>query len=270
MVLCVRTQRFCFCNLNGRNWRGKLVERNLGFCYDSVRRCGKLLPQIHQKRYIPLLFHEKLIQRRKEKGMAQEDLAEQLYVSRQTVSKWENGECMPDADKFIRLSDILEISLDELAGRKVEAESVVDPTPKLPKPGKKLFHILAAVAVCLLFALGGFILGRYVFPETQHAAVVLPETLTSSGFAMAGGNASFTANAAIDGEVYLYRSDLLDSKPISLPAVYENGVYTVANIPAGQYDKMVLVISANGLERSALVVTHLEIHADGSASWWDE
>ena len=53
----------------------------------------KLSPQIYEKRYIPLLFHEKLIQRRKEKGMTQEELAEQLYVSRQTVSKWENGEC---------------------------------------------------------------------------------------------------------------------------------------------------------------------------------
>lgn len=217
-----------------------------------------------------MLFHEKLIQRRKEKGMTQEGLAEQLYVSRQTVSKWENGECMPDADKFIRLSDILEISLDELAGREMEAEPIVNPIPKLPKPGKKLLRILAAVAACLLFALGGFILGRYVFPETQHAESVLPETLTCSGFAMAGGNASFTANAAIDGEVYLYRSGFLDSKPICLSAVYENGVYMVTNIPVGQYDKMVLVISADSQERSALVVTHLDIDADGGASWWNE
>ena len=87
---------------------------------------------------------------------------------------------------------------------------------------------------------------------------------------MAGGNANFTANAAIDREVYLYQSDFADSKPISLPAVYENGVYTVTNIPTGQYDKMVLVISADGLERSAVVVTHLEIYADGSASWLNE
>ncbi len=129
---------------------------------------------------------------------------------------------------------------------------------------------MAAAAVCLLFALGGFLLGRHVFPENQHGAAVLPETLTSSGFALAGGNASFTANASVNGEVYLYRSDLPDSKPISLPAVYENGVYTVKNIPAGRYDKMVLVISADGWERSALVVTQLEIRADGSAGWANE
>ena len=217
-----------------------------------------------------MLFHEKLIQRRKEKGMTQEELAEHLCVNRQTVSKWENGECMPDADKFIRLSGLLEISLDELAGRNVKAEPTVNPSSELPGPDKKPLRILAAVATCLLFALGGFILGRYVFPKPQHAVAMLPETLTSSGFAVAGGNASFTANAAIDGEVYLYHSDLPDSKPVSLPAVYESGVYAVANIPTGQYEKMVLVISVDGLERSVIVVTHLEIHADGSASWWDE
>ena len=152
----------------------------------------------------------------------------------------------------------------------MKLEPIVNPSSILPKPDKKPLRILAAVVTCLLFAVGGFILGRYVFPEAKHTATVLPETLTSSGFAMAGGNASFTANAAIDGEVYLYRSDLAGSNPISLPAIYENGVYTVANIPTGQYDKMVLVINADGLERSVIVVTHLEIHVDGSASWWNE
>ncbi len=220
-----------------------------------------------------MLFHEKLIQRRREKGMTQEDLAERLSVSRQTVSKWENGECMPDADKFIRLADILEISLDELVGR--EAEPSVRPAPEQPKPGKKLRRLLAAAAACLIFVLGGFALGRYVFPKTAPAVenpqpAALPETLSCSGFTVAGGRASFTANAAIDGKVYLYRSDLPDQKPISLDAVYGNGVYTVDNLPAGQYQKMVLVLSTGGLERSALVVTNLEIGADGSAGWWNE
>ena len=220
-----------------------------------------------------MLFNEKLIQRRKERGMTQEDLADRLSVSRQTVSKWENGECMPDADKFIRLADILEISLDELVGR--EAEPSVRPAPEQPKPGKKLRRLLAAAAACLIFVLGGFVLGRYVFPKTAPAAenalpAALPETLSCSGFAVAGGKASFTANAAIDGKVYLYRSDLPDQKPISLDAVYGNGVYTVDNLPAGQYQKMVLVLSAGGLERSALVVTNLEIGADGSAGWSNE
>ena len=218
-----------------------------------------------------MLFHEKLIQRRREKGMTQEDLAEGLSVSRQTVSKWENGECMPDADKFIRLSDILEISLDELAGREVEVEPIVLPAPELPKPGGKLRRLLAAAAACLVIGLGCFCLGRYAFPKTAPAeagqTAALPETLTASGFAVVGREARFTANAAIDGRAYLYRSDFQEMEPVSLPAVYANGVYTVENLPVGTYDRMVLVINADGQERSALVVTNLRIDPDGGAGW---
>jgi len=66
---------------------------------------------------------------RKEKGISQEELAEKLGVSRQAVSKWENGESSPDTDNLIALADIYGISLDELLGKskpeeKVEKEEV--------------------------------------------------------------------------------------------------------------------------------------------------
>lgn len=51
------------------------------------------------------------------KNLSQEDLAERLEVSRQSVSKWENNTATPDLEKLIKLCDIFEISLDELAGR---------------------------------------------------------------------------------------------------------------------------------------------------------
>ena len=218
-----------------------------------------------------MLFHEKLIQRRKEQGMTQEDLAERLSVSRQTVSKWENGECMPDADKFIRLSDILEISLDELAGREVEVEPIVLPAPELPKPGGRLRRLLAAAAACLLIGAACFCLGRYAFPKAAPAAgqsAALPETLTVTGisfFTDADGAKAmrFSANASLDGTAFLYRGEL---KPVELPAVYKNGTYTVSGLPAGSYEKMVLVISAEGQERSAPVVENLTIDAEG-AGW---
>ena len=218
-----------------------------------------------------MLFNEKLIQRRKERGMTQEELADRLSVSRQTVSKWENGECMPDADKFIRLSDILEISLDELAGREVEVEPVVLPAPEVPQPGKKVSSRIAALAavLCLLIGAACFCLGRYVFPKADPGVAAqspaLPETLTVEGFSLVGKEASFTANADLDGTVFLYRADFPD--PIELPAIYKNGVYTVSNVPAGSFEKMVLVVSAGGQERSALVTEQLVIDKDGGASW---
>lgn len=44
--------------------------------------------------------------------MSQGDLAEKLDVSRQTISKWENGMCMPETEKLIQLSDIFTVSTD--------------------------------------------------------------------------------------------------------------------------------------------------------------
>lgn len=59
-------------------------------------------------------FNEKLIKMRKEKGLSQEALGEKLDVARQTISKWELGETTPEMDKLVKLSELFEISLDEL------------------------------------------------------------------------------------------------------------------------------------------------------------
>lgn len=59
-------------------------------------------------------FAENLKQIRKERNLSQEDLAELLDVSRQAVSKWEQGEGYPEAEKLLLLSSRLNISLDTL------------------------------------------------------------------------------------------------------------------------------------------------------------
>ena len=57
---------------------------------------------------------ERLTALRREKGMSQDALAEALGVSRQSVSKWETDASIPDLDKLVRLSDLFEVTLDEL------------------------------------------------------------------------------------------------------------------------------------------------------------
>lgn len=59
-------------------------------------------------------FHENLRSIRKERNISQEDLAEMLNVSRQAVSKWEQGAVYPETDTLILLSEKLDISLDYL------------------------------------------------------------------------------------------------------------------------------------------------------------
>lgn len=59
-------------------------------------------------------FSEKLMNLRKSKGMSQEELAVKLNVTRQTISKWELSQTVPDMNKLIEIAKIFEISLDEL------------------------------------------------------------------------------------------------------------------------------------------------------------
>lgn len=57
---------------------------------------------------------DKLKQARLNKKMTQEEVAEKLYVSRQSISNWENNKTYPDIGNVLALSDLYEISLDEL------------------------------------------------------------------------------------------------------------------------------------------------------------
>lgn len=69
------------------------------------------------------MFGENLKTLRKQKGFSQEELATRLHVVRQTISKWEKNLSVPDADTLIRLAEILEVSVSELLGKKIENEN---------------------------------------------------------------------------------------------------------------------------------------------------
>ena len=68
-------------------------------------------------------FNNKLYELRKQKGFSQEELANRLNVSRQTISKWEVGESTPDMENLVAISELFEISLDELVLDKVPEEA---------------------------------------------------------------------------------------------------------------------------------------------------
>lgn len=63
-------------------------------------------------------FGEKLTKLRKEKGLSQEDLANNLNVSRQAVSKWESNQSYPETDKILAICKLFNSSMDELIGLK--------------------------------------------------------------------------------------------------------------------------------------------------------
>ncbi len=81
-------------------------------------------------------FNMNLYYLRKKKGLSQEDLALKLNVARQTVSKWELGDTIPDMDKLIALSKIFEVSIDELVGK----SDIIEESNIAEKPGQRKIH----------------------------------------------------------------------------------------------------------------------------------
>ncbi|WP_270526539.1 helix-turn-helix transcriptional regulator [Longibaculum muris] len=59
-------------------------------------------------------LQENLIRLRKQKGLSQEELAYQLGISRQSVSKWESGTSVPELERLVEISELYGVSLDEL------------------------------------------------------------------------------------------------------------------------------------------------------------
>jgi len=70
---------------------------------------------------------EKIQQLRKATGLSQEQLADQLNVSRQAVSKWELNDSIPDVDKIVLISNLFSISTDELLQDRSQTEQKIQP-----------------------------------------------------------------------------------------------------------------------------------------------
>lgn len=94
-------------------------------------------------------FCEKLIQLRKQKGYSQERLAEKLDVSRQAISRWENGETTPDMSVLIKLCEVYSISADYLIRDDYEKE---DDIPVIKRKNEEIIEVRQKNSNLLLFS----------------------------------------------------------------------------------------------------------------------
>ena len=139
------------------------------------------------------MLNENIKAFRKSKGLSQEDLAVKLNVVRQTVSKWETGLSVPDADMLIVLAAALDTSVGALLGETVAekpADDIKTLAEKLEIINLRLarrfnrrrmlwrwFFILAAAAICLVFAVllvlkSPYLGWDYSDPELAAAGVI--------------------------------------------------------------------------------------------------
>ena len=113
------------------------------------------------------MLSENIKTARKNKGLTQEELASRLNVVRQTVSKWEKGFSVPDADILQRIAEILEIDVKQLLGADIELEkdgnAIADQLARLNEQlavknrrsrriWKIVYVCLAIIAVLMIFS----------------------------------------------------------------------------------------------------------------------
>lgn len=94
-------------------------------------------------------FGEQLRRAREGKGMTQQSLAEQLYVTRQSVSRWECGDRYPDLLTTKKISQILDVSLDDLLAGK-DMVKLVERNPVIEK--KSANYIMIALYAFIVFS----------------------------------------------------------------------------------------------------------------------
>ena len=84
---------------------------------------------------------------RNERSFSQETLAEKVYVSRQTISNWENGKSYPDVNSLVLLSEAFEVSLDKLI--KGDVENMKE---QINREDQQIFNCLSVIYTVLLLA----------------------------------------------------------------------------------------------------------------------
>ena len=102
-----------------------------------------------------MTFGEKLSQLRRENNYTQEEIAEKVGVSRQTIAKWENNESIPDMMHGNKLAKIFNVSLDDIVNFESDMISEIGPkgkyifgtvkineegTIQIPEKARKMFH----------------------------------------------------------------------------------------------------------------------------------
>lgn len=107
------------------------------------------------------MFSENLKTIRKAKGYTQEELAIRVNVVRQTVSKWEKGLSVPDADVLSHIAEVLEVSVSELLGADIKQEDskneVAEQLAKISEQlaiknrrSKKIWRIIGIILLAII------------------------------------------------------------------------------------------------------------------------
>ena len=109
-------------------------------------------------------IEKKLKDARANAGLKQEQVAEKIMVSRQIISNWENGKSLPDIISIINLSDLYQISLDELLKGDTKMKEKIEKDVKVAESNKRLVLTTAIIlfAVSIIYSISTLV-GLFYF-----------------------------------------------------------------------------------------------------------
>lgn len=235
------------------------------------------------------MLNRNLAKLRKERGLTQAALGEKLHVVRQTISKWEKGTVVPDADTLCRIAEALDVSVSALLGEPdrqehLETPAIVESLAHINEQNairnRKEANIWRTLFLISLVFIG-FLIGRS-FTENRlepHIGYEMPDKIEISNVSFYCSDSelicSFVPELHNDDVTYSVALSGAGSEDLNIIAVgnYKNGVCTA------MFDKneltrylsyrVVLTITLNGESRNTLLAERLYIEENG-CSWVSE
>ncbi len=119
-----------------------------------------------------MIFGDKLKREREKKGWSQDYLAEKLYVSRQSVSKWENNKNYPSIEVIINLSDLLNITIDDLLRSDDGLKEKVIQDSKGPTDLNRKSYLLTGLGILMGIVITSIIKNDGIYWESISWAAV--------------------------------------------------------------------------------------------------
>lgn len=187
------------------------------------------------------MLNENLVKVRKEQGLTQEALAVKLNVVRQTISKWEKGTAVPDADTLCKIADALDVSVSVLLGDSEHedkldtasiSKSLAQINEQLAIRNRRATNAWKVICLILLIVIGVLIGKNYFGNNNETLEVLLPERIEVSNVYFNGnGNelvCSFVPSIGNDDIIYTVSLYCHDNSFPSAATVsqYERGICT--------------------------------------------
>lgn len=233
------------------------------------------------------MLNENLAKVRKERGLTQEALSVKLNVVRQTISKWEKGTAVPDADTLCRIADALDVSVSTLLGDsehedKIDTASIVESLAQINEQiairnrrAANTWKVLFLISLVVI----GIIIGKSYFGNSiseNTSQVMLPEKIEVSNVCFNCNSkeliCSFVPSIGNDDITY---SVTLSSHDNSFPSAtvvseYENGIcmatFDVSKLSEYVGYSVVLSIEYRGDVRNLTIADVFNFKEDG-CSW---